>query len=46
VKIRPADAADLLAFFVYLDDHLRDNGRDGVPLFQPCHAHSRSCRPA
>jgi ribosomal protein S18 acetylase RimI-like enzyme len=35
VKIRPADAADLPAFFVYLDDHLRDNGRDGVPLFQP-----------
>jgi ribosomal protein S18 acetylase RimI-like enzyme len=35
VKIRPADAADLPAFFVYLDDHLRENGRDGVPLFQP-----------
>jgi ribosomal protein S18 acetylase RimI-like enzyme len=35
VKIRPADAADLPAFFVYLDDHLRDNGRDGAPLFQP-----------
>jgi ribosomal protein S18 acetylase RimI-like enzyme len=35
VKIRPADAADLPAFFVYLDDHLRDNGRDGTPLFQP-----------
>jgi ribosomal protein S18 acetylase RimI-like enzyme len=35
VKIRPADAADLPAFFVYLDDHLRDNGKDGVPLFQP-----------
>jgi ribosomal protein S18 acetylase RimI-like enzyme len=35
VTIRPADAADLPAFFVYLDDHLRDNGRDGAPLFQP-----------
>jgi ribosomal protein S18 acetylase RimI-like enzyme len=35
VKIRPADTADLPAFFVYLDDHLRDNGRDGAPLFQP-----------
>jgi ribosomal protein S18 acetylase RimI-like enzyme len=35
VKIRPADAADLPAFFVYLDDHLRDNGKDGTPLFQP-----------
>jgi ribosomal protein S18 acetylase RimI-like enzyme len=35
VKIRPADAADLPAFFVYLDDHLRDNGKNGVPLFQP-----------
>ncbi|MFC5551990.1 GNAT family N-acetyltransferase [Massilia aerilata] len=35
VNIRPADAADLPAFFVYLEDHLRDNGRDGVPLFQP-----------
>jgi ribosomal protein S18 acetylase RimI-like enzyme len=35
LKIRPAEAADLPAFFVYLDDHLRDNGRDGAPLFQP-----------
>ncbi len=35
MKIRPAQAADLPAFFVYLDDHLRDNGRDGAPLFQP-----------
>jgi ribosomal protein S18 acetylase RimI-like enzyme len=33
--IRLAEAADLPAFFVYLDDHLRDNGRDGTPLFQP-----------
>jgi ribosomal protein S18 acetylase RimI-like enzyme len=35
VIIRPAEAADLPAFFVYLDEHLRDNGRDGAPLFQP-----------
>lgn len=35
MKIRPAEAADLPAFFVYLDDHLRDNGKDGTPLFQP-----------
>jgi ribosomal protein S18 acetylase RimI-like enzyme len=35
VIIRPAEAADLPAFFVYLEDHLRDNGRDGAPLFQP-----------
>ena len=27
--------ADLPALFVYLDDHLQDNGRGGVPLFQP-----------
>lgn len=33
--IRPAEAADLPPFFVYLDDHLRDNGRGGTPLFQP-----------
>jgi ribosomal protein S18 acetylase RimI-like enzyme len=33
--IRPAQASDLPAFFVYLDDHLRDNGRAGAPLFQP-----------
>jgi ribosomal protein S18 acetylase RimI-like enzyme len=35
IDIRPADVADLPAFFVYLDDHLRDNGKDGAPLFQP-----------
>jgi ribosomal protein S18 acetylase RimI-like enzyme len=35
VNIRPAGAADLPPFFLYLDDHLRDNGRDGAPLFQP-----------
>jgi ribosomal protein S18 acetylase RimI-like enzyme len=35
LTIRAADAADLPAFFAYLDDHLRDNGKDGAPLFQP-----------
>lgn len=33
--IRSVVAADLPALFVYLDDHLQDNGRDGTPLFQP-----------
>jgi ribosomal protein S18 acetylase RimI-like enzyme len=33
--IRPADEADLPPFFAYLDDHLRDNGAGGTPLFQP-----------
>jgi RimJ/RimL family protein N-acetyltransferase len=33
--IRSVTPADLPALFVYLDDHLRDNGRDGTPLFQP-----------
>jgi len=33
--IRPALDADLAPFFAYLDDHLRDNGSDGTPLFQP-----------
>ncbi|MET0981624.1 MAG: GNAT family N-acetyltransferase [Telluria sp.] len=33
--IRPVGGEDLPALFVYLDDHLRDNGKDGAPLFQP-----------
>ena len=33
--IRPAANADLAPFFAYLDDHLRDNGAHGTPLFQP-----------
>ena len=33
--IRAVAQDDLPALFVYLDDHLRDNGRDGAPLFQP-----------
>jgi len=35
ITIRPALEADLAPFFVYLDDHLRDNGRGATPLFQP-----------
>jgi ribosomal protein S18 acetylase RimI-like enzyme len=35
LTIRPAGEADLAPFFAYLDDHLRDNGADGTPLFQP-----------
>lgn len=34
-QIRPATEADLAAFFAYLDDHMRDNGAAGTPLFQP-----------
>jgi hypothetical protein len=34
-RIRPASEADLPSFFAYLDDHLRDNGAHGTPLFQP-----------
>ena len=35
IQIQPVAAADLPALFVYLDDHLQDNGRAGTPLFQP-----------
>ena len=35
LTIRPALDADLAPFFDYLDDHLRDNGAGGAPLFQP-----------
>lgn len=35
MAIRRVDQSDLTAFFVYLDDHLRDNGANGAPLFQP-----------
>lgn len=34
ISIRPALPADLTSFFAYLNEHLKDNGRDG-PLFQP-----------
>lgn len=33
--IRPVEREDLPALFAYLDDHLRDNGKNGTPLFQP-----------
>jgi ribosomal protein S18 acetylase RimI-like enzyme len=33
--IQPVERQDYPALFAYLDDHLRDNGRDGGPLFQP-----------
>jgi RimJ/RimL family protein N-acetyltransferase len=33
--IRSVEVDDLPALFVYLDDHLQDNGRAGTPLFQP-----------
>ncbi|MFC3460323.1 GNAT family N-acetyltransferase [Massilia haematophila] len=33
--IRAVAQEDLPALFVYLDDHLRDNGRGDAPLFQP-----------
>jgi RimJ/RimL family protein N-acetyltransferase len=33
--IRPLLPDELAVFFHYLNEHLRDNGRDGAPLFQP-----------
>ncbi|QJE03256.1 N-acetyltransferase [Massilia forsythiae] len=35
MRIRAAGGADLAPFFAYLEDHLRDNGTGGTPLFQP-----------
>jgi len=35
LTIRPLQSEELAAFLHYLNDHLRDNGRDGAPLFQP-----------
>ncbi|MES1205585.1 MAG: GNAT family N-acetyltransferase [Pseudomonadota bacterium] len=35
ISIRPLAADDLEALIAYLEDHLLDNGRNGVPLFQP-----------
>ncbi|UGQ47566.1 GNAT family N-acetyltransferase [Massilia endophytica] len=35
IAIRGAAETDLPAFFTYLDDHLKDNGANGTPLFQP-----------
>lgn len=33
--VRSVGQSDLAAFFTYLDEHLRDNGASGAPLFQP-----------
>lgn len=33
--IHAVDRHSLPLFFDYLDDHLQDNGRNGMPLFQP-----------
>ena len=35
MKIVTLGQADLAAFFVYMNDHLSDNGRGGTTLFQP-----------
>jgi RimJ/RimL family protein N-acetyltransferase len=43
--IHSVGQAGLPAFFAYLDDHLRDNGANGTPLFQPM-ARSTSRFPA
>jgi ribosomal protein S18 acetylase RimI-like enzyme len=34
-SVRSVGPADLPALFLYLDDHLQDNGRGNTPLFQP-----------
>lgn len=35
MAVRSVGQSDLAAFFTYLDEHLRDNGANGTPLFQP-----------
>ena len=35
LTISAVEPGDLPALFAYLDDHLRDNGKNGTPLFQP-----------
>jgi len=35
LTISAMEPGHLPAFFAYLDDHLRDNGKNGTPLFQP-----------
>jgi ribosomal protein S18 acetylase RimI-like enzyme len=42
LSIQPLDGAGLPAFFDYLDDHLRDNGRDGVYFAPVPHALSQA----
>jgi len=35
LRIVPLEPERLPQLFIYLDDHLRDNGQAGTPLFQP-----------
>ena len=35
VHIKPLMISDIEQFFLYLDDHISDNGRDDSPLFLP-----------
>jgi len=43
--IQPLEPGQLPALFAYLDEHLRDNGKNGTPLFQPV-SRSESTFPA
>ena len=43
--IHALEPAHLPALFAYLDEHLRDNGKNGTPLFQP-QSRSESTFPA
>jgi ribosomal protein S18 acetylase RimI-like enzyme len=38
--IRSVQVADLDDFFAYLEDQLKDNGKNGVPLFHPYSRHT------
>jgi hypothetical protein len=35
LAIQALEPGQLPALFAYLDEHLRDNGKNGTPLFQP-----------
>jgi ribosomal protein S18 acetylase RimI-like enzyme len=35
LQIQPLQPEQLAQLFLYLDDQLQENGRDGMPLFQP-----------
>jgi len=39
-SIRALQVADLDAFFAYLEDQLKDNGKNGLPLFHPYSRHT------
>ena len=45
LTIQALEPGQLPALFAYLDEHLRDNGKNGTPLFQPM-ARSESTFPA